>query len=552
MQGVMRAMLCLWWLAGCDSKSLVDAAGEAESDRPASSTDTAEQSSSNADDAPTPLDTGDTYSDADDGTYSDTGDSDPGVGDDADADDGTSGVEDGSPGDDPLTDSGWTDDWTDSDITDDASDDPPPHGLAPVAVCSVLPATVTASLETADWIGIDSYDPFAFPLTYHWSLIVAPEGSTATMPPGGPNRVDFQPDLAGDYVGQLVVTNSIGLASEPCEVRLNVVPTERPIAVCDVAPNPIRPLMDTADWLGNESSDPSSLALTYDWSLIDVPAGSTATMPEGDADRLGFVADLEGSYTAELVVTNSAGVPSVPCETTLDVIPNQPVAVCDVAPNPIRPLIDSADWLGSESYDPDGLPLSYDWSLIEEPDGSSVPMPFGGADRLGFVPEMAGDYVGQLIVTNSAGVSSEPCETRLEAIPGENLWVEMFWTHSGDDMDLHLLAPGGTLTSTLDCYYGNTSPEWGSPGPADNPHLDLDDIFGTGPENINIEAPSDGIYTVVVHDYPGSVYSAGNPVTVNIYLDGELAWTDTRTISVEDSYNYFAEINTSTGSVTSL
>ena len=64
--------------------------------------------------------------------------------------------------------------------------------------------------------------------------------------------------------------------------------------------------------------------------------------------------------------------------------------------------------------------------------------------------------------------------------------------------------------------------------------------------------PVDGEYKVVVHDYPGSVYDAPNPVTVNVYLDGELEWTDTRSIDVEDSYTEFALINTGTGTVTAL
>jgi hypothetical protein len=239
---------------------------------------------------------------------------------------------------------------------------------------------------------------------------------------------------------------------------------------------------------------------------------------------------------------------------------DRPVAVCDVSPNPIRPLIDSADWIGRDSYDPDGLTLTYDWVLIEAPMGSSEIMPSGGADRLGFTTVLAGEYVGRLIVTNSAGVASDPCEARLEAIPGENLWVEMFWTYPGDDMDLHLLAPGGSLETDTDCYYGNCTAaswtvglDWGIPGDtSDDPTLDLDDISLTGPEIINIESPEDATYTVVVHDYPGSVYDAVNPVTVNIYLDGSLEWTDTRDISGEDSYTEFALIDTSTGSVTGL
>lgn len=536
MRRLMRATLVLGWVAGCDAKGLMGTDDAAQEDTAAPAVE-----------SPTPLDTG-LSGDVDEGEAPplDTGSVDHA--DTGETDSSTEPDEAEDPDEPTDDDTGLIDD-------DHGSDgDAPAHGLPPVAICSVVPPSVVASVGSADWIGNESYDPFGFPVTHEWTLIVAPEGSLAIMPDGDADRFDFRPDLAGDYVGRLVVTNSMGMSSEPCEVRLNATPPDRPNAVCTVAPNPIRPLLDTADWLGNESTDPASLTLTYDWTLIDQPLGSTATMPEGDADRFGFVADLEGAYTAQLVVTNSAGVPSTPCLTTLDVVPNQPVAVCDVAPNPIRPLIDSADWLGSDSYDPDGLTLSYDWTLIEAPPGSSTTMPFGGADRLGFIPELAGDYVGRLIVTNSSGVASEPCETRLEAIPGENLWIEMFWTHSGDDMDLHLLAPGGTLTTTSDCYYGNCTGglEWGVPGTADNPYLDLDDISGSGPENINIESPADGTFTVVVHDYPGSVYSAGNPVTVNIYLDGALAWTDTRSISVEDSYNYFAEINTLTGSVTGL
>lgn len=95
--------------------------------------------------------------------------------------------------------------------------------------------------------------------------------------------------------------------------------------------------------------------------------------------------------------------------------------------------------------------------------------------------------------------------------------------------------------------------DWGVAGVGiDDPSLDLDDIPGTGPENINIEEPVSGIYTVVVHDYPSTVLMHGNQVTVFIYLDGVLVWGDSRYIVGEDLDVYFAEIDTNLGEVIPL
>jgi hypothetical protein len=246
---------------------------------------------------------------------------------------------------------------------------------------------------------------------------------------------------------------------------------------------------------------------------------------------------------------------------TLPVDPDAPVAVCTVSPDKVRPITQDATWVGRDSYDPADLPITYSWTLAHRPVGSAAVMPSGsGADRSGFTTDLAGEYVGRLVVTNSEGLDSDPCEVSLDSEPAEALWVEMFWENSGDDMDLHLLAPGGVLESDTDCYYGNCTPtswtgglDWGTLGDtSDDPTLDLDDISLTGPENINIEAPEEEIYTVVVHDYPGSVFEPANAVTINIYLNGSLEWTDTRMISGEDSYTDIAEIDVAAGEINPL
>ena len=110
--------------------------------------------------------------------------------------------------------------------------------------------------------------------------------------------------------------------------------------------------------------------------------------------------------------------------------PGPPVAVCDVTPSPIAPPWEAATWIGENSYDPDGeLIVSYNWALVSSPAGSIVTMPVGGSNRPDFVPELAGEYIGQLIVSNESGDVSAPCTATLKSIPAENLWIEMYWEY---------------------------------------------------------------------------------------------------------------------------
>lgn len=289
----------------------------------------------------------------------------------------------------------------------------------------------------------------------------------------------------------------------------------------------------------------------------DLPALPLTLAPgASEALPVTFGAAVEGAFEGRLWAESNAGGGS---DSVL--LQGQgsdgPIAVCWADPDEVSSHDETVDWVGSESYDPTGAAIvDYTWTLLSRPNGSSATMPAGGADRDGFEWDLAGMYVAVLTVENEHGQTSLPCYATLEAVPSDTLWVEMFWEHQGDDMDLHLLAPGGSKWTSLDCHWKNcvgTGLDWGMPvETTDDPSLDLDDIPGTGPENIRVEEPEDGEFTVLVHDYGSSRYKAANAVTVNIYVGGELVWSDTRELEGEEGWESFATVSFPSGVVTPL
>lgn len=246
----------------------------------------------------------------------------------------------------------------------------------------------------------------------------------------------------------------------------------------------------------------------------------------------------------------------------------KPIAICDVTTANLAPIKESTTLFGEESYDPNGYKIvEYQWSLVDKPVGSAVGVNrFGTPNRENFTPDLAGEYTFQLSVTNDRCVQSDPCQLTINALPNEDLWIEMHWQHPGDDMDLHLIKNSAGFETDGDCHYGNcityddiedeeeygySTLEWGDPLlEADNPRLDLDDIDGTGPENINVDEPAPATYTVFVHDYPDSVLHKENEVTVRVHLFGEVVYEETKTISGEDEYVPFVDIDWPNGTIT--
>ena len=293
-------------------------------------------------------------------------------------------------------------------------------------------------------------------------------------------------------------------------------------------------------------------------------AGAQLAQGESAIMSVQFIPTAEGQHSTEVLVDSND-----PDESPFAVllvgtangnpIGKGPQAVCG-------PDFDSAPFEteyydGTESFDPDGLSLTYQW-VLTPPAGSAATLNSYTIAGPSILLDLAGNYVGELTVTNTNG-QTDSCTQTITAIPNENFRIELYWGVP-DDMDLHLLQPGGTAhdsgdwlagTPGTDCFYANMNPDWHVQSfGADDPSLDLDDIPGTGPENINIVdpalAPYDGWYEVFVHDYPSTeVYQPANDVTVNIYLNGGLAQTYSFQISGEDADYYVAKIHWPTGNI---
>jgi hypothetical protein len=219
-----------------------------------------------------------------------------------------------------------------------------------------------------------------------------------------------------------------------------------------------------------------------------------------------------------------------------DNVPGEPVA--DAGSDRVVPPLDEVALNGSESYDPDGLKIDkYRWEMVSRPPASSAELRDVESAWPSFNADVAGKYEITLSVQNEKGVwDSTPDTVVIEARPTVGFYVQLTWDAAGIDLDLHLLKQNAPLWSaTGDCYWCNTSPEWGLSGLLDDPSFDRDNRDGYGPETITIEAPANGVYDVAVHYYgedglEGDCWSncPGTVATVNFYNNGTLTHTVTQ------------------------
>ena len=235
-------------------------------------------------------------------------------------------------------------------------------------------------------------------LTYSWSFVSRPVGSSAALTNANTVMPSFVVDAGGTYVIGLTVSNGTG-----SDIATVMVSTVNSPPVADAGPNQTVGVGSTVILQGGGSHDVDGDPLTYVWTLLSQPRGSTAFIANFRSVSPTFVADLAGAYVVQLVV-NDGHVDSLPATVTISSGNTKPVA--NAGPNQTVPVGALVQLDGSQSTDVNGNPLTYRWSLISAPRGSTAQLSNPSAVTPTFTADMAGTYVAQLIVNDGVADST--------------------------------------------------------------------------------------------------------------------------------------------------
>ena len=240
-------------------------------------------------------------------------------------------------------------------------------------------------------------------------------------------RAIVVPEIAGEYVFRLTVTDGDGISSVD-EVRITVAFSETD---SQPPPNASPTARATAELVvavgfatilnGSASSDTDGDELVFAWSQTDGPA--TVEIDDADRDRAVFVPPVAGVYLFRLVVTDASGASS-----SADVRLTAAVALPDgglEAPSPNQfpradaggPVTvevgDMAQLDGTGSSDADGQVLSFAWIQVSGP--TIVGIRDADAETAIVALATPGEYVFRLTVTDSQG-ASDKADVRLVVV----------------------------------------------------------------------------------------------------------------------------------------
>ncbi len=229
--------------------------------------------------------------------------------------------------------------------------------------------------------------------------------------------------------------------------------------------------------------------------------------------------------------------------------------------------LDHMELSAANSRDPEGEELSFTWALISRPMDSAAVLSANDGVLTDLWLDIVGTYTVELTAFAADGRVSTPAIMILHATADQDVHIQLVWDtpndpfqqdSSGSDVDVHLLHQGGVWNEgPWDCFWQNMEPDWGvqragTNGWNDDPSLDIDDVDGWGPENINYDNPTSGkTFEVGVHYFSDHGYGASF-ATVRLYVGGALVLEERRQRLRDQEFWRVAKISWPTGQITPI
>jgi PKD domain len=255
-------------------------------------------------------------------------------------------------------------------------------------------------------IGSGSASAPADTVDFTWSLISKPAGSGAALSAATGASVNFIPDLVGNYVVTLVVTDASTGANSTFTTTVEV--SQGPTAVVSGIATPVAeanaPSFASSVGVpvtlrGSGSYELGGALLSYSWSLTSVPAGSHASINTPTAANTTFTPDVAGAYIVQLTVTDPVG-ESAMQSVTVNVGSYPPTVV--LSQSQVSALLGGTVSLSAAmSFDQNADPLTFSWSIDSRPAGSTASI-IGSTSgsSISFKPDVAGSYTASVTVSN--------------------------------------------------------------------------------------------------------------------------------------------------------
>lgn len=312
-------------------------------------------------------------------------------------------------------------------LSDVADDCPSPTAEAGLSRSAPLGTQVSLSGDDSAWC--EEFE--AHEVTFSWGFERVPadsgvsDGALTENKTSTANRPAFLPDLPGEYVVSLRVTDPNGV-SDPDYVVINITSDDlRPVADC--GQDTYGQVGQATQLDGSGSSDPEGARVGYNWSVSSVPAcsrlGSGSIYDQGTSTP-SVIPDCQGLFVMSLVVDDGLQW-SEPDYCTIDVRSENRPPVAEAGPGGLVPPCEANPFQlsGWESYDPDGDPLTYSWSVVSAPPGADSEA-YGFVDASLVAPffgwDVPGEWTFQLQVSDGNQWSSPDIVTYMVSEAGDN------------------------------------------------------------------------------------------------------------------------------------